>query len=138
MIFTLLQAKDTSYRIEHIVQYPLLKQNVWFWIALGELLVIIFLIILKFKRKKVLEFNDQILNESKKADVDMGNIVDSIYHSKSLYDKLKAKCHPDRFTDSELNIIADRIFQEITQNKRNYKKLLELKSFAEKELNIKI
>jgi hypothetical protein len=50
---------------------------------------------------------------------------------------LKVKCHPDRFaTDAEKNVIAENIFQEITKNKTNVKRLIELKEEAKQKLNI--
>ena len=41
------------------------------------------------------------------------------------------------FINDEKLFIAESIFQEITENEKNYSNLLELKSRAEKELNIK-
>ena len=64
---------------------------------------------------------------------DMPNELDFI----QLYDELKVKCHPDRFpTDKEKNTIAENIFQEISKNKNNVKRLLELKEEASQKLNI--
>ena len=138
MILTVLQIHDTTHQIASGIKYTPYKQNVWFWIALAEALALLLLINLKYKRKNETEFDEQLITDSKKSDVDMGNVLKSIYQSKALYDKLKIICHPDRFTDKELNITADQIFQEITKNKRNYSKLFELKNLAEQKLNIKI
>ena len=55
----------------------------------------------------------------------------------TLYDLLKKKCHPDRFsTQPELVEKATEIFALIVKNKYNHQALLELKERAEKELNI--
>lgn len=110
--------------------------NLWMWIAVAEFLIIIYLIIndrLNSKNKEKLRFK----NESLGKDIDFDNIINSSFNSTKLYDELKVKCHPDRFPiDDEKNIIADEIFQEITKNKTNIKRLIELKEEAEKKLDI--
>jgi len=56
--------------------------------------------------------------KSLKQDIDFDNIINSSFNSLELYDKLKVKCHPDRFPkDKEINIIAENLFQEITRIK---------------------
>jgi hypothetical protein len=80
---------------------------------------------------------DNIFSDKKVEKVDMNNIIHSIFHAESLYNKLKTKCHPDRFAHDELLMSkADDLFKEITENKRNFNKLQELQQVAEKELNI--
>jgi len=70
-------------------------------------------------------------------EVDFDNIIISSFNSTALYNELKVKCHPDRFaTDEEKTIIAENIFQEISKNKTNMKKLLELKEEAKMKLNV--
>lgn len=110
--------------------------NLWFWIAIIEFLVIIYLL---FKRKpKVKETaKKKFKTESLKGEIDFQNIIDSSFNSVKLYDELKVKCHPDRFpTDKVKNEIADRLFQEINKNKTNTKRLLVLKEEAKQKLNI--
>lgn len=141
MKIIILQILDsTRNHIGSVVHGMPYQENFWFWIALAEsfAIVYLFLISLKYKRKKQVDFDEQLIVDSKRSAVDMGNVLNSIYQSKALYDKLKIKCHPDRFTDKETNIIADQLFQEITKNKRNYNKLLDLKQLAEQKLNLKI
>ena len=138
MILTILQIHDSTHHITSVIKDTPFKENIWFWIALAEAIALLLLMNLKYKRKNESGLDEQLIIDSKKFDVDMGNVLNSIYQSKALYDKLKIKCHPDRFTDKELNITADQIFQEITKNKRNYSKLLELKNLAEEKLKIKI
>lgn len=110
--------------------------NYWMWIALGELVIIIGLILARSLNKKQ-SAKQRFKEESLAQEVDFNNIISSSFHSTELYDKLKVKCHPDRFpTDPELNKIADNLFQEITKNKTNLKRLQELKIEAEHKLNI--
>ena len=69
----------------------------------------------------------------------MNNVIQSIFNAEALYDKLKIKCHPDRFVNDDLLMKkADDIFKEISDNKRNYNRLKELADIAEKDLNIKL
>lgn len=75
--------------------------------------------------------------KSLKEDVDFRNIITSSFHTQPLYNELKVKCHPDRFPNDEIKKkIANALFQEISKNKTNYKKLVELKERAKQELYI--
>jgi len=69
-----------------------------------------------------------------KEQIDFDNVMVSAFHAKPLYDELKVIFHPDRFINEEKNAMATEIFQSITENKENYKILLELKERAYKEL----
>lgn len=110
--------------------------NWWMWIAISEFLIIIYLIIkgsLNSRNTEKMRFK----NESLGKNIDFDNIINSSFNSTSLYDELKVKCHPDRFPiDDEKNIIADKIFQEITKNKTNIKRLIELKEEAQRKLDL--
>lgn len=110
--------------------------NIWMWIAIGEFALILgLLFVLKLKRQTSVKqrFKEEALNQ----DVDFNNIMKSSFHSTELYDILKVKCHPDRFPNNpELKKIADKLFQEITKNKANYKRLEELKIEAQQKLNV--
>lgn len=110
--------------------------NWWFWIAIAQFVIIVILIIaLKLKRKKSLKH--KLKKESLDSNIDFDNIINSSFNSNKVYDELKIKCHPDRFpNDNEKNKIAEDIFQEISKNKNNIKRLLELKEKAKQELNI--
>jgi hypothetical protein len=110
--------------------------NVWMWIAIAEIGVILYLL---FKNQLLAKniishnFKQDFLNQ----EVDFNNIINSSFNSSALYDMMKVKCHPDKFADdNEKYILAEEIFQEITKNKMNYKKLLILKDIAKKKLNI--
>lgn len=111
----------------------------WFWLSIAEALLIVILLVSRLKRKpksQMDQIKSQVMSE---GEIDFSNTMMSAFHSKDLYDKLKVKCHPDRFPqDDELNAIANSLFQQIVENKKNYKKLLELKDLAEKQLNINI
>lgn len=110
--------------------------NWWFWIAIAEFAVIIFLILIrrsKTEKQSRKNFKKELINQ----DVDFNNIINSSFNSEALYDILKVKCHPDRFpTDLEKNAIAEILFQEISESKTNSKRLLELKQEAERKLSI--
>lgn len=110
--------------------------NWWMWIAIAEFLIIAF-ILFKEKLRSKETAQQKFKKEALKQDVDFNNIINSSFNSVALYDELKVKCHPDRFaTDAVKNAIAENIFQEITKNKTNVKRLLELKEEAKQKLNI--
>ena len=111
----------------------------WFWIALIEFVMIVFLILkLKWKQGDA-NFGDLPIDKvrnAKRSDVDMNDLMESINGSKELYKKLSRVCHPDRFINSDKQKLAQEIFQEISKNKRDFKQLTALKKRAEMELNI--
>ena len=118
----------TSENSEHI--------NWWLWIAIIEFVLIIFLVI-KQNIKPKDTIKQKFKKESLEEEIDFNNIINSSFNSKQLFDELKVKCHPDRFpTDKEKNLIADKLFQEITENQNNAKRLIELKEVAKEKLNI--
>ena len=113
--------------------------SIWFWIALTELIIIIFLIYKLKPKYKVFYLTDletNHLKNSKNNKIDMDNLMDSIHNSRSLYKELSKKCHPDRFINDPKQKIAEEIFQEISENERNFEKLSLLKLRAINELNI--
>ena len=113
-----------------------LESDVWFYIAMVEFVIIFFLLLFAFRRGTT-RVEKQKLRESIKSDVDFQNIINSSFHATEIYNELKVKCHPDRFIgDVEKNATANRIFQEVTKNKMNYKRLQELKKEAEESLGI--
>ena len=112
------------------------ESDVWFYIAMVEFVIIFFLLLFAFRRGTT-RVEKQKLRESIKSDVDFPNIINSSFHATEIYNELKVKCHPDRFIgDVEKNATANRIFQEVTKNKMNYKRLQELKKEAEESLGI--
>jgi hypothetical protein len=126
-------------KIEAIKQVTLsnesLISNYWFWISFLELIIIILLII--SRRNRSSDLNEDKIKSMKNAKVDMAGLMNSINSSKELYKELSKKCHPDRFVNTDKQEIADLLFQEITQSKRDFGALEKLKIRAEKELGIK-
>lgn len=117
-------------------------ENIWFWIAIVQILIIFFLIV-KIRKKSYLDpsladISENKLKKSKKAHVDMDGLMLSINGSKDLYKELSRLCHPDRFINSEKQELAQDIFQEISRNRRDFQKLVALKERAVNELNIKL
>jgi hypothetical protein len=110
--------------------------NYWILIASIEFLVILLLLLNKKKKTDFSDLNKSDFKKMKSQDIDMENLMNSITNSKELYKELSKKCHPDRFVNTELQFIAEKIFQEISENKRDYNSLLKLKERAIKELNI--
>lgn len=112
--------------------------NWWLLISVAEALVILILFYKyqKAKKENFITNNFSELKDAKKADIDMGDLMNSINGSRDLYKVLSRKCHPDRFQDEKLRNKADKIFQDISRHKRNHKKLTELQIQAENELNI--
>lgn len=119
------------------VLLPILD-NIWFWIALVEFIFILILILIVWKRKrKNYMFTDVDKKKIKKeGNLDMANVMSSIHHARNLYKLLSKKCHPDRFVNDSRRPIAEEIFQEISKNRRDYKRLLELKERAKIELEL--
>jgi hypothetical protein len=110
----------------------------WLLVAVAEFIIILILIVLLLN-KRTSSTLSSFKNDSLKEQIDFSNIIDSSFNSINLYDKLKVKCHPDRFaTDQTKFDIAESLFQQITSNKNNVKKLQELKEEAISLLNIKI
>ena len=115
-------------------------QNLWMWISIFEAIcIIVLLLILLGSQNKYTEIQRQFKANAQKEDVDFNNIIVSSFHAGDLYNQLKKVCHPDRFSSNpELMSKADNLFQQITQNKHDLKKLQELKAEAMKELHINI
>lgn len=115
--------------------------SIWFWIATVEFIILVFVVFRLRKIKPRPDFSDISKKEIKKLrknEIDMDNLMDSIHSSRKLYHELSKKCHPDNFISNDQKEIADKLFQEITSNKRDYHKLLELKQKAIAELKLKI
>lgn len=112
------------------------QTNWWQWIAIFEFVFIIFFLIKQINKPKD-AIKQKFKKDSLEQEIDFNNIIDSSFNSKQLYDELKVKCHPDLFpTDKEKNLIAENLFQEITKNKNNAKRLIELKEEAIQKLSI--
>lgn len=109
----------------------------WKWAAIIEFIIILILILKNSLQGKISN-RRKFKKESIEQDIDFDNIFNSSFNSKVLYDELKVKCHPDLFVGDEIKQqIAETIFKEITKNKNNAKRLLELKNEATISLNLK-
>ena len=100
------------------------------------LLLILFIIIsnMKMKNSKAYQAKQRVLHDDQ---IDWNNTM-YVFKAQELYNQLKVVCHPDRFTDPELNSIATDLFQRITKYKTNYKELQKLKEEANNVLKINI
>lgn len=138
MLLDILLNDSIKFTENTIIKSDYIDFNYWIIISCLELLIILFLLLRIRKSQKdvvLKKQKQQIISEN----VDFENIFNSVFHANELYDKLKIKCHPDRFPiDSDLNIKANEIFQEITKNKNNYKELERLQQKAINELGIKL
>ncbi|MBO6118160.1 MAG: hypothetical protein J6P44_06430 [Bacteroidales bacterium] len=113
--------------------------NPWFYIAITEFVAIVFVVVLYLKEKYKHSKKSELKQKFGNKEIDFGNVMMSSFHAKEVYDELIKKCHPDRFVgDEHKTEIANKLSQEITENKNNYKRLEELKIQAIKELNISI
>ena len=112
--------------------------NWWMWVALLELLIIVFGAFFFRKRKthdRRMRLKKKVLHQS----VDFNNIIDSSFNASALYNELRVKCHPDRFPmDEEKNRIATELALEIFKHKNDIKKLQELRKEASQRLNINL
>jgi hypothetical protein len=135
----LLQIKSDSTIVTNVLPTDSSNLNIWFWLSIIELIIIIILFLKLRRGKENLTFadlNKENLKKSKEATIDFGNVMNSINGSGELYKELSRKCHPDRFVDSPLQKLAEEIFQEISKNKRDFEKLSALKERAINELNL--
>ncbi len=137
MSFQLIQIDTTHTIISQTNSISM--SSTWFWVSCIEFLIILFLVY-KIKSNKnsssLSELELDVLKKAQGADIDMGNLMNSIHGSRDLYKELSTRCHPDRFVNSPLQQTAEEIFQEITKNKRDFKILTELKERAVRELNV--
>jgi hypothetical protein len=111
--------------------------STWLLISIGVTLVVFALLALIYMSQRRKQGQVRVASENK--EVDMSNVINSMFMAKALYDKLARAVHPDRFPDGdERTEIANQLFQLISKNKSNYEELKRLKETAEKELNITI
>lgn len=144
MMTIILQIQDSVNAVKYSMEtmLPQSDSNLWMWISIFEVICIIGLLSILFllgPRNKHTEIQRQFKANAQKENVDFNNIIVSSFHAGDLYNQLKKVCHPDRFSSNpELMSKADNLFQQITQNKHDLKKLQELKAEAMKELHINI
>ena len=118
--------------------------HTWIWIIVASVvaIAILFVILLVHRRLKTKPVDNlEILKQQANAQGNVGfeNIINSAFNSRQLYDKLKVKCHPDRFPlEPQKNAIANDIFQRIKKNEYNVEELEKLKEEAIERLGISI
>lgn len=106
------------------------------WMAIGLAgFATIALALVYVKTRKKREMKKRVMKET--ANIDFSSVTHDWEKSMILYDELKKKCHPDKFSDN-LNEEATRIFQLVMKEKSNYQELLKLKEEAIEKLGIKI
>lgn len=124
----------------HQLNPPHQESGLWLWVAIGEAIIICGLIALLLRKRSRSE-QDKTIAEAKRGEVDYGNVIASSFLAKSMYDKLKKVCHPDRFPVSqqpEKHQIATELSAEIAKHKHDIKELKRLASEVEHQLGIKI
>ena len=134
------QIRSDSLNVLNNSNESLIDFSFWFWVALLEFVIILYLFRRKRKMKN-LSFEGiakEKIKVAQSTEIDMDNLINSISSSKELYKKLIKVCHPDKFVNTDKQILAEKISQEISKNKRNFKVLNQLKLRAEKELKIHI
>lgn len=126
--------------MSYIIQINQFLEPFYRWIVFAESIIIIGLLayirIGRLNPTSDIKTKKQKIKDLQKTSIDMKNIMDDITKSKALYKILSSKCHPDRFTDESIKLKADVLFQEISLNRNNYLKLLELQKEASINLNI--
>ena len=119
---------------------PVAVINNWMYISIAELLVIVVLGILLFKKKRNKRENfffDEIIKEDKHVEVDFGNMFNSMFNASALHDILKKKIHPDRFpNDPEKIAIANELTAQLNESQKNIAKMKEIQSVAKEKLGI--
>ena len=126
--------------MSYLIQINQILKPFYCWIAFAEFIIIIGLLTyirnVRLNPTRDIKTKKQKIKDLQKTPIDMKNIMDDITKSKALYKILSSKCHPDRFTDESIKLKADGLFKEISQNRSNYLKLLELQKEASINLHI--
>jgi hypothetical protein len=119
---------------------PVVVINNWMYISIAELLVIVILgiLLLKKKRNKPDDFFvGGSVKDYKDAEVDFGNMFNSMFNASALHDILKKKIHPDRFpNDPEKIAIANELTAQLNESQKNIAKMKEIQSVAKEKLGI--
>ena len=89
---------------------------VWFFLFWIFLITSFIFFLKKSKRNKY------------ESDVNMKDIVDSIFKTQTLYKSLKKKYHPDRFSIHKNKEQLNVLYQEMEMNKSDYKSLTLIES----------
>ena len=88
-----------------------------------------------FMKSKVKGEINHTLAGYKNTDIDMNNLIDSINKSKTLYNLMKVKFHPDKYHNSIFYSEIVTYYQLITENKTDFGKLSEINEQLNKLIN---
>lgn len=80
--------------------------------------------VMKFIKRFIFRFKRRSKDS---IDPTMDNVVNSMFLCQPLYDELKTKCHPDRYTDTEQAKQAELLFQALQKHRHNYNEMQVLK-----------
>lgn len=130
--------KDSLITAVNTAQHACHTENsIWMYITFIEFIIIIGLVLFLIKNKKPQRqlLKEKVLNDT--HNINFSNITHDWNKAKNLYDILKKKCHPDKFSDAQ-KYEATRIFQSLVKNKYNYMELLKIKQEAIDILGITI
>lgn len=120
---------------------PVSTSNTWMLVSITELLIILILIYLLFKKKKKKPDDFYVggsIKEYKDAEVDFGNMFNSMFNASALHETLKRKIHPDRFpNDPEKIKIANELTAELNESQNNIARMKEIQAIATEKLGIK-
>lgn len=114
--------------------------SIWIGITLVIFILIVLFIIMVLKKNIYKDFSKiskKELRSNLPKSIDMYDLMNSINQAEGLYKEISKECHPDLFLDSEKHDVAEELFKSISENRRNFKVLNELKTRAIQELNIK-
>lgn len=101
--------------------YQILHSPIWFFLFCFFLITSLILFFKKAKRNET-KFN------TSDSDLNMKDIVDSIFKTQTLYKNLKRLYHPDRFTNHKNKEQLNALYQEMEMNKSDYNSLTIIES----------
>ena len=121
MINAILLAAQTGVKVKNTIPAAQpVASHTWIYIILAVVVVLAKIYRIKHSQNELTR--KKVLNE---GNINFNATIQSAFHSSEIYDQLKVKCHPDRFVDDpEKMKMADALFQQISKNKDNDKRLL--------------
>ena len=127
---------------EVVKKAPEVLINKWMILSIIELVIILgmFLFLFKKKQAKPDEFYvDENVTKFKDAEVDFGNMFNSMFNAQKIHGLLKKKIHPDLFpNDPEKISLANELTAQLNQSQNNIAKMEEIQAIAIEKLGIKI
>lgn len=127
---------------EVVKKVPEVLINKWMILSIIEFVIILGLFLYLFKKKQAKPdefYVDEHVTKYKDAEVDLGNIFNSMFNAQKLHGILKKKIHPDLFpNDPEKISLANELTAQLNQSQNNIAKMEEIKAIAIEKLGIKI